>query len=85
MTTGNGCVKWWQLVTAFCSLLGIFVTITIFFANHVIANDRLRESGDNKIRSEIVQIIVPRLEDLKSRATANATNIAVLMKAHNLK
>lgn len=49
----NGFVKWYQLLTVSASVLGVTVTISLFAANSIIANDRMRESEDKRIESRM--------------------------------
>ena len=60
----NGNVKWYQLTTALIAILGIIVTIAIWGINCVSANDRLRENGDNELKSIIVGYIIPIGKDV---------------------
>lgn len=49
----NGSVKWYQLVGSSLTILTIFVTISIFTANAMIVNDRMRASEDLRLSEEI--------------------------------
>jgi hypothetical protein len=77
MSSQNGNVKWWQLVSVAVALFGVMVTLSIFFASNVIANDRLRAAGDEYLREKIEcllkdnmnqhMIIVRDLQEIKTR------------------
>ncbi len=60
----NGNVKWWQLVTAFISLLGIVVTITIWGATQVIAIDIRSTDRDTSLTNCLHTYIIPMREDI---------------------
>jgi len=66
--TDGGSVKWWQLVTAFLALFGTMVTLFIWGANCVIANDIRSVQRSVEVKSEfmefIKQYIIPMREDI---------------------
>jgi len=68
MAEGNGNVKWYQLVIAFVALFGTMVTLFIWGANCVIANDIRSVQRSVEVKSEfmefIKQYIIPMREDI---------------------
>ncbi len=73
----NGNVKWHQLIPVTVALLGIIVTLCIWGANAVIANDRMRASEDLRIE----QTWGPKLTEMQ----ADIREIKTILKIKNEK
>lgn len=68
----NGYVRWSQLVGVSIGLLSIIVTISIFFASQVIANDRMRVAENQRIESCVndkIDVIARNVERLQTDVT----------------
>jgi len=57
MTDKNGHVRWPSFVGLAVSLLGIIVSLTVWGASQVIANDRMRASEDVRITEKIERLL----------------------------
>lgn len=86
MPGANNYVEWWQLATVASSLLGIVVAVTIFAANHIIANDvssRERDTGiikDLAMNQEKIDVKLDTISEKLANLTVQLARFSVKME-----